>query len=254
MENLKNKIMANISIYIAGTGELLPITNIELNTVYNTELITHMLHLLPELERNKIYRLMGTDNKIISGRDTLANLGVADGDTISVIAVNNGQVGFNNVKCEKAQLTVRITNSGELIPIYDVDFEKETNEDLIRELKDVIDSTVHLVLDKDGNPVTIPMSFAEMGYSSGDIINVHIGSFSSTEIRSNNSSALNIMAGLTLKISSTGETIPVNDLELDQVTNTELISQLVANGMVPEVPGKVYKMVGKNNQPVEETA
>jgi hypothetical protein len=24
--------------------------------------------------------------------------------------------------------------------------------------------------------------------------------------------------------------------------------------MVPEVPGKVYKVVGKNNQPVEETA
>ena len=62
------------------------------------------------------------------------------------------------------------------------------------------------------------------------------------------------MAELTLKISNTGETIPVNDLELDQVTNTELISQLVSNGMVPEVPGKVYKMVGKNNQPVEETA
>ena len=62
------------------------------------------------------------------------------------------------------------------------------------------------------------------------------------------------MAELTLKIGNTGETIPVNDLELDQVTNTELVSQLVSNGMVPEVPGKVYKVVGKNNQPVEETA
>lgn len=37
------------------------------------------------------------------------------------------------------------------------------------------------------------------------------------------------MAELTLKIGNTGETIPVNDLELDQVTNEELLSQLASN-------------------------
>ena len=62
-------------------------------------------------------------------------------------------------------------------------------------------------------------------------------------------------AQISLKVSNTGEVIPVNDIELDQVTNSELIEQLVANGLVPEVPGKTYKMISiENNQPVEEVA
>ena len=56
------------------------------------------------------------------------------------------------------------------------------------------------------------------------------------------------MAELTLKIGNTGETIPVYNLELDQVTNAELISQLVASGLVSEQPGKVYRMVGMDNK------
>ena len=63
------------------------------------------------------------------------------------------------------------------------------------------------------------------------------------------------MAEIEILNRNNGDIIPVSDIELDLVTNTELIFQLVANGMVvPEVPGAVYKMLGKNNQPVEETA
>jgi len=63
------------------------------------------------------------------------------------------------------------------------------------------------------------------------------------------------MASLTLKMASTGETIPVNDLELDQVTNTELISQMVASGIVPALPSdEEYLVIGKNNQPLKDTA
>ncbi len=62
------------------------------------------------------------------------------------------------------------------------------------------------------------------------------------------------MAELSLKIGNTGETVPVNDLELDQVTNVELIAGLVSSGMVPDVPGKEYKLIGKDNFPVVDTA
>lgn len=58
---------------------------------------------------------------------------------------------------------------------------------------------------------------------------------------------------ISLKIGNTGEVIPVNDLN-DQVTNTELINQLMANKMVPEVPGHAYRMIDKNNQPIVKTA
>ena len=245
--------MADISIHIVETGELLPVTGIELDQVYNTELITQMLHLLPNIESNKTYKMVGADNKIISSRDTLVNLGISDGDTVSVIAIDN--ICAVNDTLEDAHLIVRITNSGELIPVYDVDFERDTTDVLIQEIKESLNYNVHLVFDKDGAPVTIPMTFAEMGYSYGDIINVHIGNnflFSGNE-RLNISNEDNIkLANLTLIIDQ--YRIPVNDLELEQVTNYDIICQLVANGIVPEVPGKVYKMVGKNNQVVEETA
>ena len=58
---------------------------------------------------------------------------------------------------------------------------------------------------------------------------------------------------ISLKIGNTGEVIPVNDLN-DQVTNTELINQLTANKMVPDVPGHAYRLIDKNNQPIVKTA
>lgn len=40
------------------------------------------------------------------------------------------------------------------------------------------------------------------------------------------------MANLMVKIAETGETIPISDIELNQVTIAELILELVANNIV----------------------
>lgn len=54
----------------------------------------------------------------------------------------------------------------------------------------------------------------------------------------------------TLKIGNTGETIPVNDIDLDIVTGKELLQQLCSSGLVPVEVGKIYRIIGVNNQPI----
>lgn len=55
---------------------------------------------------------------------------------------------------------------------------------------------------------------------------------------------------ITLKISNTGETIPVYDIDLDIVTGKELLSQLCESGLVSVEKGKIYRIIGVNNQPI----
>ncbi|GHV11043.1 hypothetical protein FACS1894162_6110 [Bacteroidia bacterium] len=63
------------------------------------------------------------------------------------------------------------------------------------------------------------------------------------------------MANITLDIANTGEQVPVNDVNLDSVTNTELITNAVSAGIVPSLGADMeYKMVGKTNMPITETA
>lgn len=165
--------MANLSIYIVETGEYLPVTNVDLSSVYNTELITQMIPFLPKLGVGKTYRMLDSNNSVISKTETLLNLGIEDGAVIPVVALETDY--SSSVTAEPAPLIVRITNSGELIPVFDVDFDSDTSEDLIRELEGVIDCPIHMIFDKAGNPVTIPLTFTQMGYLFGDVINVHIG-------------------------------------------------------------------------------
>jgi hypothetical protein len=63
------------------------------------------------------------------------------------------------------------------------------------------------------------------------------------------------MANVTLNIANTGEQVPVNDVNLDSVTNTELITNAVSAGIFPSLgDGMEYKMVGKTNTPITDTA
>ena len=55
---------------------------------------------------------------------------------------------------------------------------------------------------------------------------------------------------ITLKIGNTGETIPVNDIDLDIVTGKELLRQLCKSGLVPVEEGEIYRIIGVNNQPI----
>lgn len=84
-------------------------------------------------------------------KKTLQELGIKDGDTVSIIAIEDTHQSMKpNYIMKEAQLVIHILNSGEFIPMYDVDFENETNKDLIRELEKIIDCDVHLVFDKKG--------------------------------------------------------------------------------------------------------
>ena len=59
------------------------------------------------------------------------------------------------------------------------------------------------------------------------------------------------MAELTLKIINTGETIPVSDLELGQVTNEKLLSELIAAGYLYYEDGcPEYRIMNPQNSPV----
>ena len=63
------------------------------------------------------------------------------------------------------------------------------------------------------------------------------------------------MARVTLDIANTGEQVPVNDVNLDTVTNTVLLTELVTAGKVPSLGADMeYKVVGKTNMPIMETA
>ena len=62
------------------------------------------------------------------------------------------------------------------------------------------------------------------------------------------------MANITLDIANTGEQVPVNDVNLNSVTNTGLISDALSAGIVQPLGADMeYKMVGKTNMPITET-
>lgn len=212
--------MADIQINIPGAGEVLPIHNIDLVHIYNTELITSILHILPEIEYGKIYRMIDSSNKVITDKKTLLELGVKNRDTVSIIAIEDTyQNRKSKYLVKDAQLIVRIVNSGELIPIFELDLENETSEDLIREVEKVIDCNVHLVFDKNGDMLTNPKSFKEMGFTIGDTINVHLKHV--------------VLSNIFVRISWTKDIIPVNEINLKKNTGLELLSTLKKNGYIP---------------------
>jgi len=64
------------------------------------------------------------------------------------------------------------------------------------------------------------------------------------------------MANITLKLASTGVEVPVNDVDLNSVTNTELFTNAVSAGVLPALNAdEEYLMVSKeSNMPIKETA
>ena len=55
---------------------------------------------------------------------------------------------------------------------------------------------------------------------------------------------------ITLKLGPTGETIPLSDVDLDHITNIELISQLTSAGIIDKAPECTsgWRILDKNNQ------
>lgn len=64
-----------------------------------------------------------------------------------------------------------------------------------------------------------------------------------------------IMASITLDFANTGEKLPVNDVDLESITNEELIDAAVANGGIKKPDeGMAYKVIGKDSTPVMDKA
>ena len=63
------------------------------------------------------------------------------------------------------------------------------------------------------------------------------------------------MANITLEIATTGERISVSDINLDIITNRELLTEVIEAGFVPpDDVGSGYRIIGKGNYPIHETA
>lgn len=62
------------------------------------------------------------------------------------------------------------------------------------------------------------------------------------------------MAHITVRIAQDGTTVPVEEIDLGQVTNTQLIQEMVNSGQIPApAGGHEYRLAGKNNEILTET-
>ena len=62
------------------------------------------------------------------------------------------------------------------------------------------------------------------------------------------------MAKINVRIAQDGTVVPVEQIDLDQVSNTQLIQEMVASGQVPApAGGHEYRLAGKNNEILTET-
>lgn len=73
----------------------------------------------------------------------------------------------------------------------------------------------------------------------------------------------NNMANITLDIANTGEKVPVLDIDLESVTNVDLIEAALTSDILRPITDwfgnpvwnpNVYKIIGKNNAPVIDEA
>ena len=228
--------MAELTLKIGNTGETIPVNDLDLDQVTNEELLSQLAAsgMVP-VEQGKKYRIIGNNNQPITETATLSSLGITDGQTVTIIAKPEGA----------AELTLRIGNTGEIIPVNDLDLDQVTNEELLSQLAasgmvPLEQGMKYRIIGANNQPITETGTLSSLGIEDGQTVTIVAKPEGAAE--------------LTLKIGNTGETIPVNDLDLDQVTNEELLSQLAASGMVPVEQGKKYRIIGNNNQPITETA
>ena len=84
--------MANITLEIANTGEKVPVKDVDLGSITNTEILTGAVNekILPPPRENEGYKMVSKTNMPIIETATLASLGFVDGDTIKVVAKPEG--------------------------------------------------------------------------------------------------------------------------------------------------------------------
>ena len=60
------------------------------------------------------------------------------------------------------------------------------------------------------------------------------------------------MAKLTLRNGLDASTTDINELDLETTTPAQIIAAAVENGILQQVAGEEFKVIGKNNQPITE--
>lgn len=143
-----------------------------------------------------------------------------------------------------AEITIRISNTGENIPTTDIPLDEVTNDELLAQLvecgfiddNDLYGCHCWRVLDSDRCPVLETVTLAEIGIKDGDTLTIM--------------AKPNGAAKLTLKVSFTGEMIPVYNVCLDTVTCDELLQALIDDNIVTIEEGTILRVLGINNVPI----
>lgn len=181
------------------------------------------------------YKIIGKDNLPIEEVATLAALGFQDKESITISRFTSSYLFVKNV------------NTGEIIPLKDVNLDIMTNEDLIAELVACnylprnLGKIYKMISPKTLQPLEEVVTLAALGIQNATTVSIVAKPEG--------------IAHIILYAGNTNQLSPVYDIKLDKVTNEELISTMISDGIIPEVPGHIYKMISpKTFQPVEEVA
>lgn len=62
------------------------------------------------------------------------------------------------------------------------------------------------------------------------------------------------MAKINVRVAQDGTIVPIEEIDLDQVSNTQLIQEMVSSGQIPApAGGHEYRLAGKNNEILTDT-
>ena len=137
-----------------------------------------------------------------------------------------------------ATLTIVLPNTHEEIPLSEVDFSQVTNTELINQL--IASGTIPSPADGTNYELVIPGSGQALGLDTKTLEELGVKDGEKIKLLASGQNAAN----LTIVLPNTHEEIPLSEVDFSQVTNTELINQLIASGTIPSpADGTNYELV-----------
>ena len=224
--------MATLTIVLPNTHEEIPLSEVDFSQVTNTELINQLIAsgTIPSPTDGTNYELVipGSGQALGLDTKTLEELGVKDGEKIKLLA--SGQ--------NAANLTIVLPNTHEEIPLSEVDFSQVTNTELINQL--IASGTIPSPTDGTNYELVIPGSGQALGLDTKTLEELGVKDGEKIKLLASGQNAAN----LTIVLPNTHEEIPLSEVDFSQVTNTELINQLIASGTIPSpADGTNYELV-----------
>ena len=137
-----------------------------------------------------------------------------------------------------AELTIVLPNTHEEIPLSEVDFSQVTNTELINQL--IASGNVPAPAAGTNYELVIPGSGTALGLETKTLAELGVKDGEKIKLLASGQNA----AELTIVLPNTHEEIPLSEVDFSQVTNTELINQLIASGNVSApAAGTNYELV-----------